>query len=229
MHPFHAVFSVCILATAHGQLLRQEASILNLPAELPVATGFTTENALGTLTLSFPIDAASPPGVSNRLFVLERSAGIQIVNLDTMTKSTFTPLAARRLHKQRVRAAITGLSSELQPERPFLRLLQPAHQQPHLPKGLTFPGNRKPCKLKLGHKRPARHGVSAHHPARRAGQSQRRRPRLRTRRLPIRFHRGRRRTKGRQRQRKAHRQGFPETNPAHRCGFEARIACAQPP
>lgn len=79
---------------AHGQLLRQANTTLNLPAELPVATGYTTQNALGSLTFSNPIDLASPPGVRNRLFVIERNTGIQIVNLDTMTKSTFLPLAS---------------------------------------------------------------------------------------------------------------------------------------
>lgn len=83
------VFGIC-----HGQLVRQAANTLNLPAALPVTTGFTTENALGTLTFASPIDVASPPGVTNRLFVLERGLGIQIVNLDTMTKSQFMPLTA---------------------------------------------------------------------------------------------------------------------------------------
>lgn len=79
---------------AHAQLVREAATSVNLPAELPSATGFTTQNALGTLTFTNPIDVASPPGVTNRLFVLERGTGIQIVNLDTLTKSTFMPLAA---------------------------------------------------------------------------------------------------------------------------------------
>src|SRR5204863_1663696 len=71
----------------------QANSTLALPADLPVATGFTTENALGSLTFNAPIDLASPPGVTNRLFVIERSTGIQMVNLDTMTKSSFMNLA----------------------------------------------------------------------------------------------------------------------------------------
>ena len=91
--PLFALFFTLTLA-AHAQLVRQANSTLTLPAELPVATGYTTQNALGALTFSSPIDVASPPGVTNRLFVLERGAGIQIVNLDTMTKSTFMPLAA---------------------------------------------------------------------------------------------------------------------------------------
>lgn len=86
--------ALCLAGIARAQLVREAATTLNLPASLPIATGFTTQNALGTLTFSLPIDVASPPGVTNRLFVLERGAGIQIVNLDTMVKSTFMPLAA---------------------------------------------------------------------------------------------------------------------------------------
>lgn len=85
-------FSLC--ANAHAQLVRQANSTLTLPADLPASTSFVTQNALGTLTFNAPIDVASAPGVTNRLFVLERGTGIQIVNLDTMTKSQFMPLAA---------------------------------------------------------------------------------------------------------------------------------------
>ena len=78
---------------AHGQLVRQANTTLTLPAELPASTSFLTENALGALTFTGPIDVASPPGVTNRLFVVERGIGIQMVNLDTMAKSTFMDLA----------------------------------------------------------------------------------------------------------------------------------------
>lgn len=84
----------CLLPTlASAQLVRQANTTLMLPADLPAATGYTTENALGTLTFSNPIDMASPPGVTNRLFVIERNTGIQIVNLDTLTQSPFLALA----------------------------------------------------------------------------------------------------------------------------------------
>lgn len=76
-----------------AQLVRQANTSLDLPAELPSATGYETENALGNLRFSNPIDVASPPGVSNRLFVIERGSGIQMVDLDTMSKRTFLALA----------------------------------------------------------------------------------------------------------------------------------------
>ena len=94
MRPLLFAFLFTLGFAAHGQPVRQAASSLTLPADLPSATGYNTENALGTLTFANPIDVASPPGVTNRLFVLERGTGIQIVNLDTMTKAQFMPLAA---------------------------------------------------------------------------------------------------------------------------------------
>ncbi len=75
-----------------AQLIREANTTLNLPDELPVATGYTTENALGDLRFSNPIDVASPPGVTNRLFVIERRTGIQLVDLDSMTKAPFISL-----------------------------------------------------------------------------------------------------------------------------------------
>ncbi|WP_166442944.1 PQQ-dependent sugar dehydrogenase [Phragmitibacter flavus] len=94
MKPFllSLLFFLSAFSTTHAQLVRVANTTLNLPAELPSATGYITENALGSLTFSSPIDVASPPGVTNRLFVIERNLGIQIVDLDTMTKSTFLPL-----------------------------------------------------------------------------------------------------------------------------------------
>jgi glucose/arabinose dehydrogenase len=83
-----------ILPAAEAQLARQANSTLTLPADLPSATGYTLQNALGSLTFSSPIDVASPPGVTNRLFVVERNNGIQLVNLDTSSKSTFLNLTA---------------------------------------------------------------------------------------------------------------------------------------
>jgi glucose/arabinose dehydrogenase len=69
---------------------------LNLPADLPSATGYSTENALGTLTFNAPIAIAIPPGETNRLFVVERGGTIQVVNNlnTTPTKQLFLDLNA---------------------------------------------------------------------------------------------------------------------------------------
>ena len=45
---------------APAQLVRQSAA-LALPAELPRATGYATENALGSLSFDDPLDIASTP------------------------------------------------------------------------------------------------------------------------------------------------------------------------
>jgi glucose/arabinose dehydrogenase/mono/diheme cytochrome c family protein len=79
----------------HG-MAHQGNNTLNLPADLPAATGYTTENALGTLTFNAPICIVSPPGETNRLFVVERGGSIQVVNnlSTTPTKQTFLDLNA---------------------------------------------------------------------------------------------------------------------------------------
>ena len=68
------LFTAAILfpGLASAQLVRQAATSLNLPADLPNATGYTTQNALGSLTFLNPMATAFPPGETNRLYVLER-------------------------------------------------------------------------------------------------------------------------------------------------------------
>ncbi len=87
-------------STGWGQLVRQTNTSLTLPAELPSATGYTTQNALGTLTFSAPMLTTFPAGETNRLFVAERGSynsgtgvhtggGIQAVtNLSTTPAKT---------------------------------------------------------------------------------------------------------------------------------------------
>lgn len=54
----------------------------------------TTVNAFGSLTFDFPIAVRTPPGVTDRTFVLERNFGIQMVDLTNNTKTPFMNLAA---------------------------------------------------------------------------------------------------------------------------------------
>ena len=60
----------------HAQLVRQANTTLTLPADLPAATGYTTQNALGSLSFSAPMCTAFPAGETNRLFVAERGGAI---------------------------------------------------------------------------------------------------------------------------------------------------------
>ncbi len=71
--------SILIISAATAQLVRVGNSTLNLPAQLPVASGFTTENALGGLTFAAPMVVTSIAGESNRLFVVERGGIVQVV------------------------------------------------------------------------------------------------------------------------------------------------------
>lgn len=83
------------LSPARAQLVRQANTTLTLPADLPTATGYTVQNALGSLTFSAPIAVRAQPGVTNRLFVVERGGTIQLVDLaaSPMTKTAFLDLA----------------------------------------------------------------------------------------------------------------------------------------
>lgn len=91
-------------AAVQAQLVRQANTTLTLPAELPAATGYTTVNALGTLTFSDPMSTTFPAGETNRLYVVERGTDgssdrpgriVVVDNLSgTPTKSTFLDLEA---------------------------------------------------------------------------------------------------------------------------------------
>ena len=80
-------------ACASAQLVREANTTLNLPATLPAASGYASENALGTLTFSNPICIRALPGVPDVLFVVERGGTLQRVNLNTNTKTTFLNLS----------------------------------------------------------------------------------------------------------------------------------------
>lgn len=78
---------------ASAQLVREANTTLTLPATLPAAAGYTSENALGTLTFSNPICIRTLPGVTDVLFVVERGGSLQRVNLNTNTKTAFLNLS----------------------------------------------------------------------------------------------------------------------------------------
>lgn len=74
MPPLHFTLAavLALASSAHAQLTRQPNTTLMLPDDLPAATSYVTENALGTLSFERPICTAFPPGETNRLFVAER-------------------------------------------------------------------------------------------------------------------------------------------------------------
>ena len=89
MRPLLLAALLVLPLTSPAQLVRQAAN-LNLPADLPVTTGYSTENALGSLTFSQPMLTVVPPGETNRLFVVERGGNIQVV-------TTFNPAPTKGL------------------------------------------------------------------------------------------------------------------------------------
>lgn len=63
-----------------GQLVRVVNTTMEFPSSLPTASGYTTENALGSLTFSEPMVVTSISGDSDRLFVAEKGGTIQTVH-----------------------------------------------------------------------------------------------------------------------------------------------------
>ncbi len=103
-HLHWLAFAAC-LSTGHAQLVRQANTTLTLPANLPAATGYTTENALGTLSFAAPMVTAYPAGETNRLFVAERSGTIQCVSAlgTTPVKSSYLNLTSLLIAGQTLR------------------------------------------------------------------------------------------------------------------------------
>jgi glucose/arabinose dehydrogenase/mono/diheme cytochrome c family protein len=105
---------ISYLTPCQGQLIRQPNTSLNLPASLPSATGYGTENALGNLTFNTPIDVASAPGETNRLFVVERRGRIQCVtnlNLIDDGNSSTNPVKTEYLNLSNFLAGNQALTS----------------------------------------------------------------------------------------------------------------------
>ena len=68
---------------------------LKMPAA-PPAFGYRTVNAFGTLTFTDPLAIASPPGETNRLFIVEQRGRIAVItNLAAPTRTVFLDISAR--------------------------------------------------------------------------------------------------------------------------------------
>jgi len=88
------VFLLLLASFAEAQLVRQANTTLNLPAGPQATSTYNSENALGSLTFTAPVDVASLPGVTDKLFVIEKAGTVQLVNLavNPPTKQTFMTL-----------------------------------------------------------------------------------------------------------------------------------------
>lgn len=95
----HLLGSFCVaiglfpLATlAEDPLQRAPNTTLNLPVQ-PPQFGYTLANAFPGLSLSQPVCIASPPGETNRLFILEKGGNIVVItNLASPNRTVFMSL-----------------------------------------------------------------------------------------------------------------------------------------
>ena len=75
-----------------GPLVREVNTTLNLPDAYGVS-GYGVGNALGDLVFEQPVGIVSPPGETNRIFILERPGRVYVVtNLAAPTKTLFLDL-----------------------------------------------------------------------------------------------------------------------------------------
>ncbi|MBI4325934.1 MAG: PQQ-dependent sugar dehydrogenase [Chloroflexi bacterium] len=82
-------------AQTAGPLQRVANSTLHLPTAPPVF-GYTTERAFGTLTFANPVAIATPPGETNRLFVVEQGGRIAVItNLASPNRTVFLDISSR--------------------------------------------------------------------------------------------------------------------------------------
>jgi len=89
------LFAVGIHPTLAGPLTRVPATTLAMPAS-PPSYNYTSVNALGSLTFLNPVAIASPPGETNRLFVVEKNGAIIVItNLAAPTRSVFMTISNR--------------------------------------------------------------------------------------------------------------------------------------
>lgn len=80
------------LAHAESPLQRLPNTTLQLPPT-PPQFGYTLVNAFPSVSLSAPVGIASPPGETNRLFILEKGGNIVVItNLAVPNRTVFTNL-----------------------------------------------------------------------------------------------------------------------------------------
>src|SRR5262245_11207013 len=87
------IFLADLNAETQPVLTRVPNTTLSLPAE-PPTHGYSLTNAFGTLRFTNPTMAATPPGETNRLFVLERGGRIIVItNLAAPTRTVFLDIS----------------------------------------------------------------------------------------------------------------------------------------
>ncbi|MBM3847011.1 MAG: PQQ-dependent sugar dehydrogenase, partial [Verrucomicrobia bacterium] len=83
--------------SSRGALVRQPNTTLRMPQEIQ-RTGFIVTNAFPGHTFDLPIAMATPPGETNRLFVLQRRGQIIVLtNVARATRTVFIELTNQTL------------------------------------------------------------------------------------------------------------------------------------
>jgi hypothetical protein len=103
--PLHLALWICLTGFApgiHGEprpgLERRPNTSLAIP-ETPPASEFTTERAFGSLRFTDPVGMTTPPGETNRLFVLEQAGRISVItNLVSPTRTVFMDIDCLASH-----------------------------------------------------------------------------------------------------------------------------------
>src|SRR5580765_8377316 len=89
----------CLLLFGSGQaalpLQRVGNTTLQMPAA-PPTYGYSFSNAFPTLNFTNPVCLASPPGETNRLFIVEKKGRIVVItNLAAPTRSIFLDMTSK--------------------------------------------------------------------------------------------------------------------------------------
>ncbi|MBI2946695.1 MAG: PQQ-dependent sugar dehydrogenase [Verrucomicrobia bacterium] len=95
-----SICAVCLgVATGFAQSvvpLRRDANVTLRMPEKPPVFGFTTARAFGSLRFTDPMAMVTPPGETNRLFVVEQRGRIAVVtNLLAPTRTVFLDISSR--------------------------------------------------------------------------------------------------------------------------------------
>jgi hypothetical protein len=92
-----------------GAIVRFPNDTLNFP-QAPVFSGYNLTHPFGNLSFENPVALASPPGETNRLFVVERHGKIMVItNLAAPTKTLFLDLRFR-LRSNNIESGLLGLA-----------------------------------------------------------------------------------------------------------------------
>src|SRR5689334_6654274 len=87
--------AVSISAQPYGLSNRVGNTTLRMPS-IPPVKGYATTNAFGNLTFADPVMTLTPPGETNRVFVVEQNGIVAVItNLAVPTRSVFLDIVAR--------------------------------------------------------------------------------------------------------------------------------------